>query len=173
MDEQKKKQIDRNITILSFGVLLCAIGYAVYQGITKQADAHRFDIIMVCALAIFWVLMDVVRPKLTGELDGITDDEKRKHWLLALLDLGGYAGLAYFVIAREGQTGIYGAVVFLLTTIGKRKIREGGQEDAQSEELTDEQADVRSEEQAGTQTEELTDEQAAQTEEPTDSKTTD
>ena len=133
MDEQRKKRIDRNMMILSFGVLLAAIAFAVYQGITKQDNARLFDIILIAALIIFWVLMDIVRPRLTGELIGIREEEKKKYYMLSLLDLGGYAGLAYFVIARQSQTGFYGALVFVLTTIGKRRIRESGQEEAQEE----------------------------------------
>lgn len=166
MDERKRRKIRNGITAVS---LLLLAGVAVFLFLSaKQQSVNQgaFTGIIIGFLVVYWILMDIVEPRLLHELDGITPERKNAYYKYIFMDAVGYAGLAFFVLSlgEKGSMGILGAVVYVMAVSMKRKAKdeylgyapEGVQEeDNQEEQGIDQETDMESlEERTETQTEE-------------------
>ena len=72
-------------------------------------------------------MLDFGEPKLLGQFEGITQEQKEAHLKYVLLDLVGYVWIAVFIfsIGTSGTLyGLAGAVVYIFTMTTKRKFRE-------------------------------------------------
>lgn len=126
IEESKRKKIKRFTTGVS---LLLLLGMAIFLVVSIQQEEVNqtlFYIIMIGSLFIFWLLMDVIEPRLLHELDDITFERRQAYYKYIGLDALGYAGLAYFVLSlgENGNGGLIGAVIYGLSVGGKRRFRD-------------------------------------------------
>ena len=124
MDEKQKDLITRRINIAGIVVLVLAIAYMLYAGLVLKKLGALYPVVICTAIFIFWLLQDVVKPILTKSLEGKTPQQVSNYKKCALLSLGGYAGLCWFALSINGGNGIYGAVVYLICRMAKRRIQE-------------------------------------------------
>lgn len=119
--EKTYKQRELLITILSYMMLGVVAVYLIYCFAAKKEPGMTFGILICIMLAVFWFLQDVVRIKALNRFEGKSPNQIEAYKKYALLDLAGYAGLGYFAVAVGSNTGMYGALVYVLTTMYKRK----------------------------------------------------
>ena len=144
MTEEQKKNMEKKIMYLSFGVLGLAVVFLIIVGVTGQAETLLFPIGLAVFLAIYWVISDLLPIKWANILEEKTDEQKQAYQMYALLDLGGLAGLVYFIINMESLIGV---IIFAFCTMYKRKQYDkflGKTEDAEdvSEAEAEESAEV-------------------------------
>lgn len=133
MTEEQKKKAEKKTMFLSFGVLGLAVVFLIIVGITGQAETLLFPIGLAVFLAVYWVISDLLPIKWANILEGKTDEQKQAYQMYALLDLGGLAGLVYFIINMESLIGV---IIFAFCTMYKRKQYDkflGKTEDAEEE----------------------------------------
>lgn len=125
--EQKREQnkkIGWVITILSIGELIAALGIVAYGLLNGRMSGTTSNIIMGGALGLYWVLADIVEPLAVHRFDGITQVQKEAYVKYIVLDLIGYAGIACFLFGvggSGGNTGMLGAVVYVVVMKPKRQ----------------------------------------------------
>lgn len=155
MDERKIRKIRNGITAVS---LLLLAGVAVFLFLSaKQQSVNQgaFTGVIIGFLVIYWILLDIVEPRLLHELDDITPERKSAYYKYIFMDAVGYAGLAFFVLSlgEKGSMGILGAVVYVMAVSMKRKAKdeflgyapESGQgEDNREEQAIDQGTDMES-----------------------------
>lgn len=127
MDEQRKKKIRNGISLISI-LLVVLVGVFLYIFIKNpNMNPMLFYVVIGGFLLIYWILLDFGEPKLLGQFEGITQEQKEAHLKYVLLDLAGYVGIAVFIfsIGTSGTLyGLAGAVVYIFTMTTKRKFRE-------------------------------------------------
>lgn len=126
MQKEERRKIRKKITIASIVLLLAMVAFLLYVGFSKQVPQIVFYGAIAIFLVIYWVLLDVVEPRLLHELDGISEDRKKAYYKYAGTDLVGYAGIAFFIfnIGNAGSVGLVGAVIYVLSISMKKKFRD-------------------------------------------------
>lgn len=155
MQKEERRKIRKKITIASIVLLLAMVAFLLYVGFSKQVPQIVFYGAIAIFLVIYWVLLDVVEPRLLHELDGISEDRKKAYYKYAGTDLVGYAGIAFFIfnIGNAGSVGLVGAVIYVLSISLKKKFRDEftganlqnaveAQENTETAETTDEIEDL-------------------------------
>lgn len=95
MDEEKKLRIKNAFSIGAY-VILAAVTLFLYFYKDKGGNhSILFGGVLTGFLFVFWVMMDIIRPLVLHELDGIPDFKKSLFYKMAVVDLIGYAGLVY------------------------------------------------------------------------------
>ena len=86
-----------------------------------------FQLIACLYLVGYWAATDILEPKLTKLLEGVTEDQKKAYKKYAAMDFAGYMGILVFVIfaGRGGASnvGMIGLVVYAYTLSAKKKFR--------------------------------------------------
>ena len=121
MDENKSRQIAGRVRIIALIALIAGMAgifYGEYRGVVSIT---LYRVLIIVLLLLFWAAVDLLIPYLTGSLRGLPEKQIQGYRYYALLDLVGYAGLAWFGISIEGNTAIYGALVFAAATMYKKR----------------------------------------------------
>lgn len=121
MDEKKRKRTSNMIRIGSMVAVVAAMAAMIWGGYTGRISGNTYKIGLCAALFVFWLLNDVVEPVVTKAFADRTPEQISAYRTYALLNLVGYAGLGYFAMDMSGSTGLYGAMVFAITMMYKRR----------------------------------------------------
>lgn len=126
MEQKRKpnKKLSWMITILSIGELIAALGIVAYGLLNGRMSGTTSNIVMGGALGLYWLLADIVEPFAVHRFDGITQAQKEAYVKYIILDLIGYAGIACFLFGvggSGGNTGMLGAVVYVVVMKPKRQ----------------------------------------------------
>lgn len=124
MDEQKKQQIEKRISILSFLLIAAVVAYIIYTIAVLKTVGTAYYVVIVGFLALYWFLTDVLVILLTKGFEGKTPQQVKAYKMYAAMNLAGLAGLGYFAIAISDRSGMLGALVYAFTMTRKRKYRE-------------------------------------------------
>lgn len=125
MNPEEKKKMRKKITAASIVLLVLVVAYLVYTIASGNSNAMVFNIVVGAFLVLYWLLLDVAEPKLTGELEGLDEIRMRAFYRSVLLGFAGYAGLLYFLVGiGSNSTGLIGVIVYALTIGAKRKAKE-------------------------------------------------
>jgi len=117
--EQARRRRRWMILPLLILVGLCAL--LVWAGLHEQLESLLFKVLVCVAMLAIWALVDLLIPKVCGELDGHTGPQMAAYRIYLLMDLAGYAGLAYFLISANNQKGYYGALLFVVMLFLKKR----------------------------------------------------
>ena len=131
MDEKQKQRISRMINVAGILILLLVVAYMLYCGIVRKELGVGYGIAISAGIILFWILEDVVKPILTKAFDDMDERQRSNYIKCSALSLAGYAGLIWFALSINTGNGIYGAVVYVITRVMKRRIQE---EEAENEE---------------------------------------
>lgn len=108
-------------------VILAAMALFLYF-YSKSGGNNRlvFGCVLGGFLLVLWIVLDIVRPLVLGELDGKGEFQRKRFYRMAAAGFIGYAGLAYCVmeIKQFSSTGIIGAIVYVLCQAYRRYNRE-------------------------------------------------
>ena len=121
MDEKKRKRTSNMIRIGSMVAVVAAMAAMIWGGYTGRISGNTYKIGLCAALFVFWLLNDVVEPVVTKAFADRTPEQISAYRTYALLNLVGYAGLGYFAMDMSGSTGLYGAMVFAIAMMYKRR----------------------------------------------------
>lgn len=125
---EQKREINKKLswffTVIAIGELVAALGIVAYGLLKHHMDSRTSNIIMGGALALFWIISDVIEPFAVHRFDGITQAQKEAYVKYILLDLVGFAGIAYFLFgtgsSSSGSGGLLGAVVYVVVMKPKK-----------------------------------------------------
>lgn len=125
MNPEEKKKVRKKITAASIVLLVLVVGYLVYTIASGNSNETVFNIVVGVFLVLYWLLLDVAEPKLTGDLEGLDGTRMRAFYRSVLLGFAGYAGLLYFLVGiGNSSTGLLGVIVYVLTISAKRRAKE-------------------------------------------------
>ena len=110
------------INVIAILVLAAAVGYMVYMLVTRKNPGIWFAVVLSSCVLLFWLLMDIIKPFVSGEFEGKTAEQMKAYKIYCLMSLVGYAGLVWFAVSAANSTGIYGAVAFAVATMLKRRL---------------------------------------------------
>ncbi len=146
MDENSRKRISNIIRISSMVIVVGVMIVLIWAAYTARIDEMFYKVALCVMLFAFWIANDVVEPIVTKAFDDRTPEQIRAYRIFALLNLVGYTGLAFFAMSVGGSNGIYGALVFAVTMMYKKRflnkylgIEEVDEEEQAPEEITAEQ----------------------------------
>ena len=146
MDENSRKRISNIIRISSMVIVVGVMIVLIWAAYTARIDEMFYKVALCVMLFAFWIANDVVEPIVTKAFDDRTPEQIRAYRIFALLNLVGYTGLAFFAMSVGGSNGIYGALVFAVTMMYKKRflnkylgIEEENEEEQAPEEITAEQ----------------------------------
>lgn len=121
MDEQKKRKLEKQIFYISLVPILCAFCYILYTAFVKKTIGTGYYGVLFFCLGIYWVLTDIVTVVVTKAFENRTPEQIKAYKIYSALNLAGLAGLGYFAFSISSNSGIYGAMVYVLTLMWKRK----------------------------------------------------
>lgn len=102
--------------------LIAALGVMIAGILNEWLTNFQSNLIMGGALLIYWILSDLVEPKVAHRFDEITKVQKEAYPKYIFWDFVGYAGIAYFLL-EMGSTqsnSLIGAVAYALSMKPKR-----------------------------------------------------
>lgn len=115
--EKKYKKQGTIVTVIALVQLVGALAIMIAGVMNKCITNLQSNILMGTALLLYWILMDVVEPRVAHRFDGITEAQKKAYPKYVLFDLLGFAGIAYFLLGMgSNQNGsIIGAVIYAVS----------------------------------------------------------
>lgn len=127
MDVEKQKEIRKKINIGLLVALLIVAAIIVVGSILESVSVIAFLVIVSLFLLGYWWVKNFLEPKLTKELEGINEEQKKVRKTIVLTDLAGYIGMIVFLVSinfygGEG-IGILGLMTFALCMTMKQKHR--------------------------------------------------
>ncbi len=129
----------------AFAVLALMGAYMIWSVVNKTGMGTTYAVLLCAALAVFWLLTDVISPIAVHAFDGRSPKQKSAYMKYAGLELIGYAGLAYFgITAMSNRSSIYGAVAFLIATLNKRRFLDAYVSDQEEEPEEAEESEIES-----------------------------
>lgn len=116
---KKKGHIVAGIALLQ---MIAALAILVFGTINKSITVVQSNVLMCGTLVIYWILMDVVEPRVAHRLDDIASFQKSAYLKYIFFDLLGYAGIAYFLLGMGSSqnNSLYGALVYAIAMKFKR-----------------------------------------------------
>ena len=120
MDEQRKNT-KRFFRILEGVVLAVVVAYIVYSIVVLKKPGPLYPVLIAGGILLVWLLELVLSPLKSGDFEGKTPEQMTAYRKYAAMSLVGYAGLIYFALSTGSNMGIYGAVVYVVTVMGKRR----------------------------------------------------
>lgn len=125
MDEKKKRRRRRGIAIASAALVISLVGFMLWCVITERYEAYLYHSALGIFVLLYCFLLDYLEPKLCGEFDGISTEQKRAYQKFAVLDAAGYLGLAFFLVTlgNWNNLGLIGLAVYLLGLKPKKDAR--------------------------------------------------
>lgn len=150
MDEQKRKKIDRNTFRISLVPLALGVVYMLYTAFVRREMGMDYYVVLILCLGLHWLLSDVLAIVFSKGFEGKTEAQKNAYKMYAALNFAGFAGLGYFACSVGNNTGIWGALVYVMTLGQKRKyldeyrgiVKPEDTEEADSEEIENEEAET-------------------------------
>lgn len=121
MDAQQKRKLDK--MIFRFSLLPLAVGlvYMFYSALKRKELGIDYYVVLILCLGLHWLVSDVISMICIKGFEGKTEAQKKAYRIYALLNLAGFAGLGYFAVSVGNNTGIWGALVYIMTLNMKRK----------------------------------------------------
>ena len=127
MDKEERKKIHKKISLLTLLALVVVIVIMIGGTFMGWLSIRAFQLIACLYLVGYWAVTDVLEPKLTKLLEGVTEDQKTSYKKYAAMDFAGYMGILVFIIfAGQGgasNVGMIGLVVYAYTLTAKKKFR--------------------------------------------------
>ena len=123
MEEQRR----RTRTILRVAeavILLIVVAYMLYSILVLKKPGPAYPFLITAGILLAWLIENVILPLKTGSFEGKTPAQMTAYRKYAALGLVGYLGLAYFALAASSSTGFYGAIVYVITTVTKRRFQD-------------------------------------------------
>ena len=128
----RRNKIRRACVLAGVGVLILALIYLVYTALAVKKFTVMYNVVLIGALLAFWVLTDIMAPVKAHDFDDRTPEQMGAYKKMAALELIGFAGLYIFAAGAGksasgnsvGNARVLGAVIFLLTSMTKRKYRD-------------------------------------------------
>ena len=142
MDENTRRTRRRILTVIDFIVLGALVGYMIYSGFVVKQINNTYRIVIGVGIFLFWLIENVIAPIVTDEFADKTPEQINTYKKMAALSLVGYMGLVYFVAAMNHNTGIYGAVAYVVTVMIKRRLSDEYYGRTSKEESDPEEADA-------------------------------
>lgn len=121
--EKTYKTRGRIVMALSLLQLLAALALMILGIMNDSITDMQSNIIMGVALFLYWLLMDIVEPKVTHRFDDITPAQKAAYPKYILWDFAGYAGIAYFLLGMgtSQNNSLIGAIIYAVSMKPKRE----------------------------------------------------
>lgn len=121
----ERNRIRRRYVLIGLAVLVAALVYLLYTAFVTKNFGWTYSVSLIAALLFFWVMSDIVAPRKAHDFDDRSPQQMDAYKKMAICELVGYAGLAWFGLSTGGGSqSLYGAIVFLLATMLKRKYRD-------------------------------------------------
>lgn len=121
MDAQKKRKLDRMIFRISLLPLAAGLIYMFYSALKKQELGIDYYVVLILCLGLHWFISDVVSIICIKGFEGKTEAQIKAYRIYAALNLAGFAGLGYFAVSVGNNSGIIGALIYVMTLSQKRK----------------------------------------------------
>jgi hypothetical protein len=122
--KEKKNLRNTLLRVSAFIPLVVVLVYMIWCAVNKRDFGVPYVVLMSAMLLLFWIMTVIVVPYASGEFAGRTPEQMSAYRKYGALELAGYAGLAYFAGAMSQNTGLYGAMVFAVCTMYKRRFRD-------------------------------------------------
>lgn len=121
--EKKYKKQGTIVTVIALVQLVGALAIMIAGVMNKSITNLQSNILMGAALLLYWILMDLVEPRVAHRFDDITEAQKQAYPKYVLFDLLGFAGIAYFLMGMgSNQNGsIIGAVIYAVSLKPKQE----------------------------------------------------
>lgn len=96
MDKEERKKIHKKISIITLLALLVVIAVMIGGTLMGWLKIWAFQLIACLYLVGYWAATDILEPKLTKLLEGVTEDQKKAYKKYAAMDFAGYMGILVF-----------------------------------------------------------------------------
>lgn len=127
MNKEEAKKIHRRITLLTLAALVVVLAILVAGIVMGNLNVVLFQILASLYLAAYWAVTDILEPKLTKELEGVTQAQKENHRKYVAVSGLGYFGIILFILTANtsgsSTFGMLGIIVYALTMGQKRRLR--------------------------------------------------
>lgn len=124
MSAEESRRIKRKYTNIALGLLAAIAAYMIGSVLVLKRTTIVYNIVVIGGLIAFWVINDIIGPSKAREFEGRSQAQMDAYRKYAAMDLIGYVGLAYFALAIGQNSGIYGALVYAVTRMMKRRFQD-------------------------------------------------
>ena len=121
--EKEYRKRGRIVVAIALLQLIGAVALMAFGAIKGFLTGTQGNFLIAGSLVLYWVLNDIVEPKVAHRFDNITQAQKDAYPKYILWDLVGYAGIAYFLLGMgSSQNGsLIGAIIYAVSMKPKRE----------------------------------------------------
>ena len=91
MDKEERKKIHKKISIITLLALIVVIAVMIGGTLMGWLKIWAFQLIACLYLVGYWAATDILEPKLTKLLEGVTEDQKKAYKKYGMIGLVVYA----------------------------------------------------------------------------------
>ncbi len=121
MTEEQRKKIKKRLTLLTIGVVALLAVVLVVLVVTKKMNTVWFPVGVGVALALYWIVSDILPVLWLRLFEEKTEEQKRSYYIYALIDAVGLGGLLYFIMSLSSMTG---ALVYVVSVFMKKRFHD-------------------------------------------------
>lgn len=122
--EEQKKTVKRIVRAAEALILVVVLGYMAYSAFVLKKPGTLYPYVIGGGILAIWLIDSVIYPIKSHEFEGKTPQQISAYRKYAALGLLGYLGLIYFAISPSSSNGFYGAIVYVIAIMFKRRFME-------------------------------------------------
>lgn len=121
--EQVYRKRGRIVIGIALLQLFAALGVMIAGLFFEWFTGFQGNLVMGAGLAIYWILADIVEPRVAHRFDNITEVQKNAYTKYIFWDFLGYAGIAFFLFGMGStqNNSLIGAIVYAVSMKPKRE----------------------------------------------------
>lgn len=119
----EERQIENKIRIILLIAAAIVIAFVVWTAMNKKSTSPLYYGVMIGLLVFVWIIQDVVGAVWKHALAQRSDEQVSAYLKAAGLDLVGYVGLTWFLLAMNSNS-IIGAAIYLFGVTSARRQRD-------------------------------------------------
>ena len=131
---EEELRIDRRIQISVIIIAVIMLLYLFWALRSGKNPGRPFSILILVFVVFYWLLGDIFAMFWKHGFAGRTEAQKKAYYMSVVMDAVAYGGFAYFLLGRNPNSSLIGAVIYMVGIMNARNFRKEYAKEAPEEE---------------------------------------
>ena len=131
---EEELRIDRRIQISVIIIAVIMLLYLFWALRTGKNPGRPFSILILVFVVFYWLVGDIFAMFWKHGFVGRTEAQKKAYYMSVAMDAVAYGGFAYFLLGRNPNSSLIGAVIYMVGIMNARNFRKEYAKEAPEEE---------------------------------------
>lgn len=131
---EEELRIDRRIQISVIIIAVIMLLYLFWALRSGKNPGRPFSILILVFVVFYWLVGDIFAMFWKHGFAGRTEAQKKAYYMSVVMDAVAYGGFAYFLLGRNPNSSLIGAVIYMVGIMNARNFRKEYAKEAPEEE---------------------------------------